>query len=77
MRKNSEKKTLIAAWCVCVDGKPFNPFVVRRMNTSRKFLIDRDGVIQLSVKPAWFFSTRKRARDFAWQMNAAMRYALN
>lgn len=45
-----------------------------KLGTARKFCMLREGEL---VEYAWHFSTRKKARDFAWQMNAAMHYALD
>ena len=72
-KETTEKKTLIASWLVYAS-KGKNPFRVIKLGTGRKFCMRRDGDL---VQYAWHFSTRKKARDFAWQMNAAAHYALD
>lgn len=65
------KTELIASWLVCIS-RGAKPFVVRPLECKHR--INHEGDL---VQYAWRFSTRKKARDFAWQMNAAAHYALD
>lgn len=73
MKTKTEKKILIASWQVCVFDFGKNPFRVVKLGTARRVCIRYEGEI---AQCKWHFTTRKKARDFAWRMNEAARRAI-
>lgn len=74
MKAKTEKKILVASWQVCVFNFWENPFRVVKLGTARRICIRFEGEL---AQCKWHFTTRKKARDFAWQMNATMHYAID
>lgn len=72
-KTTTENKIIPAKWIVVISTSK-NPFVVKRENSGCRYSFYEEGVL---FNYAWHFSTRKKARDFAWQMNAAAHYALD